>query len=128
MKPEFPVKKPFWKVAFALVALSSMAAGHAVAQEREVKIAGFGTKSGVLRPFGVNSEAAMRAAAERINNSGGVKLADGTMAKISVDYFDDNCNAAEGISVTRKITAGDWLAVVGTTCSSVVEPVFGVLQ
>ena len=41
-------------------------------QTREVKIYGFGAKSGVVRIFGLNSEAAMKAAAEQINKAGGV--------------------------------------------------------
>src|SRR5262249_44942568 len=49
----------------------------AVAQERTVKITGFGAKSGVVRVFGINSEAALKAAAEEINKAGGVTLGDG---------------------------------------------------
>jgi len=116
------------RLAMALAALSLLGAGHAVGEERVIKIAGMGAKTGGLRQFGVNSEAAMRAAADQINQSGGVKLADGSRAKIVVEYFDDRCNADEGISVTRRIASGEWLAAVGTTCSSVVESIFGVSQ
>ncbi|MFC5472487.1 ABC transporter substrate-binding protein [Paraherbaspirillum soli] len=103
-------------------------AADALAQERVIKIAGFGATSGVLRQFGVNSEAAMRAAADQINKTGGVRLGDGTRAKIVVGYFDDRCNVAEGISVIRHIASEDWLAAVGPTCSSVAETLYGVLQ
>src|SRR5215468_3122339 len=106
----------------------SLLSTSALAEERAVKIAGFGAQSGVLRPFGANSEAAMRAAADVINKSGGVKLGDGAIGKIVVEYSDDRCNPEEGIAVTRKIAASDQLAAIGTTCSSVLEPVFGVLQ
>ena len=47
----------------ALVALGALALAcstPASAQERTVKITGFGAKSGVVRIFGVNSEAALR--------------------------------------------------------------------
>src|SRR5215471_15689485 len=60
----------------------SLLSTSALAEERAVKIAGFGAQSGVLRPFGANSEAAMRAAADVINKSGGVKLGDGAIGKI----------------------------------------------
>ena len=60
---------------FALVTPAS-------AQERTVKITGFGAKSGVVRVFGINSEAALKAAAEEINKSGGVTLGDGSKAKV----------------------------------------------
>jgi branched-chain amino acid transport system substrate-binding protein len=114
------------KLALA-VALAFAAAG-ALAQEKTIKIAGFGAKSGVVRSFGVNSEAAMLAAAEVINKGGGVRLADGSRAKIAVEFLDDRCNAEEGISVIRRIAGTDALVAVGPTCSNVAEPVFGILQ
>ena len=54
----------------------------AVAQERTVKITGFGAKSGVVRVFGINSEAALKAAAEEINKAGGVTLGDGSKSQV----------------------------------------------
>ncbi len=115
------------KLALA-VALAFAATGTAVAQEKTIKIAGFGAKSGVVRSFGVNSEAAMLAAAEVINKQGGVRLADGSKAKLVVEYLDDRCTAEEGISVTRRIYGTDALVAVGPTCSNVAEPLFGILQ
>ncbi len=112
-------------------ALASLALGlpsGAAAQERTIKIAGMGAKSGVVRSFGVNSEAAMLAAADEINKAGGVKLGDGTRGKIAMEFFDDRCTAEEGISVTRRIASADFLVIVGPTCSNVAEPQFGILQ
>jgi branched-chain amino acid transport system substrate-binding protein len=114
------------QLAFA-IALAFAASG-AMAQEKTIRISGFGAKSGPVRSFGVNSEAAMLAAADVINKSGGVKLADGSKAKIVVDFFDDRCNAEEGISVVRRIAGSDALVAVGPTCSNVAEPLFGILQ
>lgn len=122
------LRMPALPLAFAVAALAFLGTGPADAGERVVKIAGVGAKSGVLRPFGDNSEAAMRAAAEVINEQGGVTLGDGTKARIAVEYFDDRCDPQEGIAVTRKLASEDWLATIGSTCSSVVEPVFGILQ
>ncbi|TAN54232.1 MAG: ABC transporter substrate-binding protein [Betaproteobacteria bacterium] len=112
----------------ALAVALAFAAGGALAQEKTIKIAGFGAKSGVVRSFGVNSEAAMLAAAEVINKQGGVKLADGSKAKIAVEFLDDRCNAEEGISVIRRIAGTDALVAIGPTCSNVAEPLFGILQ
>jgi branched-chain amino acid transport system substrate-binding protein len=114
------------QLAFA-IALAFAASG-AMAQEKTIRISGFGAKSGPVRSFGVNSEAAMLAAADVINKAGGVKLADGGKAKIVVDFFDDRCNAEEGISVVRRIAGSDALVAVGPTCSNVAEPLFGILQ
>ena len=85
------------------------------AQERAVKIAGFGAKSGVVRVFGINSEAALKAALEQINNAGGVTLGDGAKGKIALEYYDDRCNAEEGISVVRRIASTDAIIAVGPT-------------
>jgi branched-chain amino acid transport system substrate-binding protein len=115
------------KLAFA-VALAFAATGTALAQEKTLKIAGFGAKSGVVRSFGVNSEAAMLAAADIINKQGGVRLADGSKAKMVVEFYDDRCTAEEGISVIRRVYGTDALVAVGPTCSNVAEPLFGILQ
>jgi branched-chain amino acid transport system substrate-binding protein len=114
------------KLAFA-IALAFAASG-AMAQEKTIKISGFGAKTGPVRMFGVNSEAALLAAADVINKAGGVKLADGSTAKMVVDFYDDRCNAEEGISVIRRIAGGDALVAIGPTCSNVAEPLFGILQ
>ena len=112
----------------ALAVALAFAATGALAQEKSIKIAGFGAKSGVVRSFGINSEAAMVAAAEVINKQGGVKLADGSKAKIVVEFLDDRCNAEEGISVIRRIAGTDAVVAIGPTCSNVAEPLFGILQ
>lgn len=113
-----------------LIALAAvLAAVPAAAQERTVKIYGFGAKSGVVRIFGLNSEAAMKAAAEQINKAGGVTLGDGSKGKLVVEYLDDRCNAEEGINALRRIASQkDAFVAVGPTCSNVAEPVFGILQ
>ena len=116
---------------FALAALGAalFASLPAAAQERTVKIYGFGAKSGVVRIFGLNSEAAMKAAAEQINKAGGVTMGDGTKAKLVIEYLDDRCNAEEGINALRRIASqNDAIVAVGPTCSNVAEPVFGILQ
>jgi len=119
------------KLTFAVAAAFAASlgvSGSAVAQEKSIRISGFGAKSGVVRIFGINGEAAMLAAADQINKAGGIKLADGSKAKIVVDYYDDRCTAEEGISVIRRIAGTDSLVAVGPTCSNVAEPLFGILQ
>lgn len=117
------------------IAMAALLAGSvfslsqdALAQERTIKITGFGAKSGVVRSFGINSEAALRAAADQINKAGGVTLGDGAKAKFEVEFLDDRCNAEEGISVVRRIASTNALFAVGPTCSNVAEPLFGILQ
>jgi branched-chain amino acid transport system substrate-binding protein len=112
----------------ALAVSLALAAGAAAAQDKVISIAGFGAKSGVVRSFGVNSEAALLAAADVVNKGGGVKLADGSKAKIAIEFYDDRCNAEEGISVIRRIAGTTAVVAVGPTCSNVAEPLFGILQ
>jgi branched-chain amino acid transport system substrate-binding protein len=122
-----PVTRPLLASIAAAAALLAGVQAHA--QERVVKIYGFGAKSGVVRIFGLNSEAAMKAAAAQINKAGGVTLGDGTKGKLVIEYLDDRCNAEEGINALRRIAAQpDAFVAVGPTCSNVAEPVFGILQ
>ena len=106
----------------------ALAAAPAVAQDKTINIAGFGASSGVVGIFGQNSGAAMKAAVEKINAEGGVTLADGSKAMLATEYYDDRCNAEEGISVLRRIASTDAVVAVGPTCSNVAEPLFGILQ
>ncbi len=115
--------------ALAGALLTGLACVPAMAQDKVLKIYGFGAKSGVVRIFGINSEAAMKGAADQINKAGGVTLGDGSKAKIAIEYLDDRCNAEEGINVLRRIAAQpDAIVAVGPTCSNVAEPLFGILQ
>jgi branched-chain amino acid transport system substrate-binding protein len=116
-------------LALALAALVAPPAPvPADAQERVVKIAGVGAMTGVIRGFGINSKAVLDMTVDEINQAGGIKLADGTRAKIVTTFADERCNAEEGISVVRKLASEDWLVVIGPTCSNVAEPLFGILQ
>lgn len=66
-KTETTIASAFPRSRLALAAFLScslLAALGATAQERTIKIYGFGAKSGVVRIFGLNSEAAMKAPAE----------------------------------------------------------------
>jgi len=70
----------------------------------------------------------MQGAVEQVNDAGGIKLGDGTMAKMELSFDDDRCNAEEGISVLRRIAGTEAVVAVGPTCSNVAEPLFGILQ
>src|SRR5262245_42581731 len=116
-------------VVLLLCGLAGPLAGTAAdAQERVIKIAGVGAMTGVIRGFGMNSKAVMDMTVDELNAAGGVKLADGTRAKIVTTFVDERCNAEEGISVVRKLASEDWLVIIGPTCSNVAEPLFGILQ
>ena len=115
-------------LAFVAPLALSLVATAAISAEREVKIAGIGAKSTVMRSFGVNTEAVLKAAVDMVNSTGGIKLADGNIGKIVLTFDDERCNAEEGISLLRRIASSDALVAVGPTCSNVAEPLFGILQ
>lgn len=115
-------------LAFVASLALSLVATAAISAEREVKIAGIGAKSTVMRSFGVNTEAVLKAAVDMVNSTGGIKLADGNIGKIVLTFDDERCNAEEGISLLRRIASSDALVAVGPTCSNVAEPLFGILQ
>ena len=101
----------------------------AVSAETTINIAGWGAKSGPLRSFGVNSEAVITAAVARVNEQGGVKLKDGSMAKMAFEYHDSACSADQGIAVARMVASeGKALIGIGPTCSGVAAAMFGVFQ
>jgi branched-chain amino acid transport system substrate-binding protein len=118
----------------ALGALAACAIGAVFAasgeppQRRPIKIAAFGTLTGPVRSFGTNSRAALQAAAERIDAAGGVKLRDGSIGTFDVTYDDDHCRADEAIGIVQRAAASDAILGIGPSCSSVAEPLFGVLQ
>ncbi|MCY4590572.1 MAG: ABC transporter substrate-binding protein [Alphaproteobacteria bacterium] len=121
----------FASVAAAALAVTLTAfAQPALAEtERTVKIAGWGAKSGPLRSFGVNSEAVLTAAVQAINDAGGVKLGDGTMAKMELTYYDSACNADQAISVARKVESQtEALIGIGPTCSGAAAAMYGIFQ
>ena len=112
-----------------MVASFFMLAHPVVAAERTVKIAGWGAKSGPLRSFGVNSEAVLKAAVKSINDSGGVKLGDGAMAKMEYTYYDSACNADQAISIARKVESRtEALIGIGPTCSGAAAAMYGIFQ
>jgi len=113
---------------FAAASIVTMMAAMPALAETTIKIAGFGASSGVVGIFGQNSSAAMQAAVEKINAEGGVTLANGSKAMLETEYYDDRCNAEEGISVLRRIATTNAAIAVGPTCSNVAEPLFGILQ
>ena len=119
----------------AIGALAVCAIGSAIAvssgappQRRPIKIAAFGTLTGPVRSFGINSRATLKAAAERIDAAGGVKLKDGSIGYFDVSYADDHCKPDEAIDIVQRAAASEAILGIGPSCSSVAEPLYGELQ
>jgi branched-chain amino acid transport system substrate-binding protein len=114
----------------AFLVCAALLSGACYAEERAVsiKIRAFGALTGPVRSFGINSRAALLAAARRIDAAGGVHLADGSIGHFAIGYRDDHCKADDGIALLQRAAASDALLVVGPSCSSVAEPLYGTLQ
>ncbi len=93
-----------------------------------IELQAFGALSGPVQSFGINSRAALLAASRRIDANGGVRLADGSVGHFKISYADDHCKPDDGIALLRAAAASDAIAVIGPSCSSVAEPLYGVLQ
>lgn len=114
-----------------LISVCAIAADSATAQDRvehPIKVAAFGALTGPVRSFGINSRAALQAASERIDQEGGIRLADGSIGRFDVSYADDHCKPDDAIAIVREAVASDALLALGPSCSSVAEPLYGALQ
>jgi branched-chain amino acid transport system substrate-binding protein len=113
----------------AACALGAASTAHDVTpQRRAIKIAAFGTLTGPVRSFGINSRAALQAAAEKIDAAGGVKLKDGSIGYFDVTYDDDHCQVDQAIGIVRQAAASEAILGIGPSCSSVAGPLYGALQ
>src|SRR6516164_1539208 len=113
----------------AIGALAVCAIGSAIAvsssappQRRPIRIAAFGTLTGPVRSFGINSRATLKTAAERIDAAGGVKLKDGSIGFFDFSYADDHCKPDEAIDIVQRAAASEAILGIGPSCSSVAEP------
>lgn len=94
-----------------------------------IKIGGMWAMTGIVQSFGRNSSAVFRMAIDEINAGGGVELADGRRVKLEPVVYDEGCPTPEtGIAAARKAVQDPILVIIGPTCSSTAEPVFGILQ
>ncbi|MGH9022597.1 MAG: ABC transporter substrate-binding protein [Acidimicrobiia bacterium] len=99
------------------------------ADGKTIKIGGLWAMTGIVQSFGKNSSAVLKFAVDEINAEGGAELADGSRAKLEPMIYDEGCPTAEtGIAAARKASADPVMIIIGPTCSSTAEPVFGLLQ
>jgi branched-chain amino acid transport system substrate-binding protein len=94
-----------------------------------VKIGGLWAISGIAQSFGKNASAVFKMTIDEINSKGGVELADGRRLRLEGTVYDEGCPSPEtGIAATRKAADDPVIIMLGPNCSSVAEPVYGILQ
>lgn len=101
----------------------------AAAGKETLKVGGLWAMTGIAQSFGKNSKAVLDLAVDEINAGGGVELADGRKLPLEGVVYDEGCPSPEtGIAATRKAAGDAVVIMLGPNCSSVAEPVFGILQ
>lgn len=103
-------------------------AAHAQQKDLSIPVRAFGALTGPVQSFGINSRSALAAASKRIDQQGGVRLADGSIGHFAISYADDHCDPGEGMELLKQAALSDALAVIGPSCSSVAEPLYEALQ
>lgn len=94
-----------------------------------LKIGGLWALTGIGQSFGKNAKAVFDLAIDEINAGGGVELADGRKLPLEGLVYDEGCPSPEtGIAATRKAAGDPVVIMLGPNCSSVAEPVYGILQ
>jgi branched-chain amino acid transport system substrate-binding protein len=123
------MRKFIVSVAAALLMTGSLSTVVKAAEKVSIPFGAFWVQTGVFKSFGVNSKAVYEAFVEELHANGGIKLKDGRIGMISTTFYDSGCKAEEALAVVRKMASVDKvLLAVGPTCSSALEPVFGILQ
>ena len=123
------MRRSIMSAAAALLMAGGLSTAAKAAEEVSIPFGAFWVQTGVFKSFGVNSKAVYMAFVEELHAKGGIKLKDGRIGKIKTTFYDSGCKAEEALAVVRKMASVDKvLLAVGPTCSSALEPVFGILQ
>ncbi len=117
-------------IFFSLLAALLMASGLSwgFQDEGTIRVGQMEVQSGAFGEVGMEAVFISDFSVKEINAMGGVKI-DGKMVKMDKRNYDSACNPEQGINVTRKMANVDKvLVIVGPSCSSVAEPVYGLFQ
>ena len=107
-------------VACCLFLFTSISfAGDGVDHKAKViKLAGFDAVTGKYGNYGAGDKVGQEIAIAQINAMGGIQAGPLKGYKLKLTFFDDRGDAREAANVGKKISAGDYLAVMGPTMSS----------
>lgn len=123
------MRKMFAFLVTGLLLSATLPTSATAAETVAVRFGAFWVQSGIFKSFGKNSKAVYQAFTEELESKGGVKLKDGRTGMIETTFYDSACNAEQALALVRKMATQDKLLLaVGPTCSSALEPVFGIMQ
>jgi branched-chain amino acid transport system substrate-binding protein len=105
-------KPSLWCVLSACIAALTLA-GCGSKPPQTVKIAHLAPLTGAASSYGVHLINAAKVAVEEINAKGGVKLPDGSMAKIEYTEVDETSNSANAIEAVKKAISLEPVVMMG---------------
>lgn len=113
-------------VIFSLAMVA--AAGDGIDKNKKViKLSGFDSVTGKYGDYGTGNKRGQEVAIEEINSKGGIAAGPLKGYKLSLNFEDDRGDPKEAANIAKKLSSGDYLAVLGPTmssCALAATPVF----
>lgn len=115
-------------VAFAVAMAGNGFAGDGIDKAKKViHLAGFDSVTGKYGDYGTGNKRGMEVAVEQINAEGGIAAGPLKGYKLALVFEDDRGDPKEAANIAKKLSNGDYLAVLGPTmssCALAATPVF----
>jgi branched-chain amino acid transport system substrate-binding protein len=126
------MSKKLHVVAGVLVSLVAAAgigfAGDGVDKSKKmIQLAGFDSVTGKYGDYGTGNKRGMQVAIDEINGEGGIAAGPLKGYKLSLNFEDDRGDPKEAANIAKKLSSGNYLAVLGPTmssCALAATPVF----
>lgn len=114
--------------AFAVAMAGNGFAGDGIDKTKKViHLAGFDSVTGKYGDYGTGNKRGMEVAVEQINAEGGIAAGLLKGYKLALVFEDDRGDPKEAANIAKKLSNGDYLAVLGPTmssCALAATPVF----
>lgn len=126
------MSKKLYVVAMVLVFLVAAAgigaAGDGIDKSKKmIQLAGFDSVTGKYGDYGTGNKRGMQVAIDEINSEGGIAAGPLKGYKLSLNFEDDRGDPKEAANIAKKLSTGNYLAVLGPTmssCALAATPVF----
>ena len=124
--------KKFLVIASAMAFMTAMAGGSFAGDgidktKKVVQLGGFDSVTGKYGDYGTGNKRGMEVAVEQINSEGGIATGPLKGYKLALSFEDDRGDPKEAANIAKKLSNGNYLAVLGPTmssCALAATPVF----
>jgi branched-chain amino acid transport system substrate-binding protein len=96
-------------------------------KNKTIRLSGFDSVTGKYGDYGTGNKRGQEVAIEEINGKGGIAAGPLKGYKLSLTFEDDRGDPKEAANIAKKLSSGDYLAVLGPTmssCALAATPVF----